>query len=82
MRFMMQMDELNAGTVAANLLTITEGYTDPDSLCGRLYAARIDIANGPLRMRLGYTKVSDDADLIAPWRGFPTGGFYPCHGPG
>jgi hypothetical protein len=23
----------------------------------------------------GYSKVSDNADIIAPWRGFPTGGY-------
>jgi hypothetical protein len=25
--------------------------------------------------RLGYSKVADEADILAPWRGFPTGGF-------
>ena len=25
--------------------------------------------------RLGYSKVADKADIVAPWRGFPTGGF-------
>ena len=26
-------------------------------------------------MRLGYSKIDDEADIVAPWRGFPTGGF-------
>jgi len=25
--------------------------------------------------RLGYSKIEDKADIVAPWRGFPTGGF-------
>jgi hypothetical protein len=26
-------------------------------------------------MRLGYSHIGDEADLVAPWRGFPTAGF-------
>jgi predicted porin len=25
--------------------------------------------------RLGYSQIEDKADIVAPWRGFPTGGF-------
>ena len=74
-RYMMQMDELDTDAAVANLGGKTDGYDDPDDLDGNLYAARLDIKKGAFGMRLGYSKVSDDADLIAPWRGFPTGGF-------
>ena len=74
-RFMVQMDELDADTAVANLKGKVDGYDDPNDLDGKLYAARIDVKNGPFGMRLGYSNVSDDADLITPWRGFPTAGF-------
>jgi len=52
------------------------GYTDPDSLDSWLVAARLDIEpDAPWKIRLGYSHVGDGADIVAPWRGFPTGGF-------
>ena len=27
------------------------------------------------KIRIGYTKVADKGDIVAPWRGFPTSGF-------
>ena len=74
-RYMMQMDELHADTGVANVSVMTDGYGDPNDLDGKLYAARVDVAREPWMIRLGYSKISDDADIIAPWRGFPTGGF-------
>ena len=74
-RLMIQMDELDADTAVANLKANAGDYDDPDDLDGRLFAARLDIKKGPFAMRLGYSKIYDDADLITPWRGFPTGGF-------
>jgi len=80
-RYMKQMDRLdaavgtNAGQGVANLAKKGDGYTDRYSLDGSLLALRVDAKNGPLLARLGYSKISDDADIIAPWRGFPTGGF-------
>lgn len=50
-------------------------YTNPDSVDGSIIMARLVAANGPLELSAGYSKVSDDADIIAPWRGFPTGGY-------
>jgi len=53
------------------------GYHDPYSVDSSLIAARIDLKakNKIWWLRFGYSKVADDADIIAPWRGFPTGGF-------
>ncbi len=75
MRFMLQRDHLDTTLPVANLAGKTNGYHDPDNLDGKLYAARFDIKKGPVSFRVGYSKVYDDADIIAPWRGFPTGGF-------
>ena len=74
-RYMMQKDRLNALTPVANLKGDTTGYTNPNSLDGNLIAGRLDFKNGPMMIRLGYSEVDDKADIIAPWRGFPTGGF-------
>lgn len=48
-----------------------------NSLDSSLLAARLDIEmpNKKGFFRLGYSKVDDKADIVAPWRGFPTGGF-------
>jgi hypothetical protein len=52
------------------------GYDDPHSLDGWLVAARIDLRSpGAWKLRLGYSHIGDEADIVAPWRGFPTGGF-------
>jgi len=51
------------------------GFRNPDSLKGSLLAARIVFSKGPASGLLGYSKVSDDADLVTPWRGFATGGY-------
>jgi hypothetical protein len=50
------------------------GYRDPDSVDAKLYAARIVFNKGAGSLLAGYSKISDDADFISPWRGFPTAG--------
>ena len=74
-RYMMQFDELNANYQVANLKRIETGYRDPNSLDSDLLCARIDVKQGAFLGRLGYSKVADKADIVAPWRGFPTGGY-------
>lgn len=79
-RYMQQMDELgvtgaNAGQGVASRAKNSAGYTNPDSLDSSLLCARVDVNNGPLLVRLGWSKVDDEADIVAPWRGFPTGGY-------
>jgi hypothetical protein len=53
----------------------TTGYTNPESLDSWLFGARVDVVQDAFKLRFGYTKIADKADIIAPWRGFPTGGF-------
>ncbi len=74
-RYMMQFDDLNANYGVANLKTNETNYKDPNSLDSNLLCARIDFKQGGFLGRLGYSKVADKADIVAPWRGFPTGGF-------
>jgi hypothetical protein len=74
-RYMQQFDD-GAGEIGgANLKTLTDGYSDPDSLDTSLFAARIDVVEDAFKLRFGYTKVADEGDIVAPWRGFPTAGF-------
>jgi len=53
------------------------GYEDPDRLDTWLYAARLVLENpsGSWKWLLGYSRVADQADVVAPWRGHPTNGY-------
>jgi hypothetical protein len=81
-RYLRQMDD-GAGKIGGAALagTVTtanaasKGYTDGGSVDGSIIMARLVAASGPLELSAGYSKISDDADIIAPWRGFPTGGY-------
>jgi hypothetical protein len=82
-RYFIQMDD-GGGEVAGdtNFLgkpATSNGYnTDvKNSLDSSLFNARLDVLMPDKKgfFRLGYSKVADEADIIAPWRGFPTGGF-------
>jgi len=64
-----------ATTVNGGTATGRAAYSDPSSVDASMWAARLVAAKGPLELQAGYSKISDDADLIAPWRGFPTGGY-------
>ncbi len=84
-RYLRQMDDGAGAIGGANLAGTFKGntvytgssfgYTDPNSADGSIIMARLVAASGPLELSAGYSKVSDDADIIAPWRGFPTGGY-------
>ncbi|MGC9351034.1 MAG: OprD family outer membrane porin [Sulfurovum sp.] len=75
LRYMQQFDN-GAGEIGgANLKTNTFGYDDPESLDSSLFGAKVDLAHNVWKLRLGYTKIADEGDLVAPWRGFPTGDF-------
>lgn len=81
-RLMVQMDEGGGAIGGASLSGNVDraspgGYTSPESLEGRLFAIR-GVWEHPerlFRFHLGYTSVADKADLVAPWRAFPTGGY-------
>ncbi len=82
-RYFIQMDD-GGGNIAGdtNILgkpATSNGYTSgvANSLDSSLFNARLDILMPDKKgfFRLGYSKVADKADIVAPWRGFPTGGF-------
>ena len=74
-RMLYQFDK-GAGEIGgANYLNIATGYANPNSLESSLLAARIDVVNEAFKFRFAYSEVADKGDIIAPWRGFPTGGF-------
>jgi hypothetical protein len=87
LRYLRQMDDgagkiggasLN-GKAATNAnggnLTARNSYTNPSRVDGNIWMGRLVLANGPLSLMAGYSDVADKADIIAPWRGFPTGGY-------
>jgi len=87
-RYMQQMDDGGGKVGGASLkgtlvdwtsgsavFNDTLGYSTPDSLDGSLWMARLVAETGPLKMMVAYSAVADEADIVAPWRGFPTGGY-------
>lgn len=55
--------------------TTNLGYKDNNSLDARAYMARLVYNSGGLQLLAGYSQIADKADIVAPWRGFPTGGY-------
>jgi hypothetical protein len=82
LRYMRQFDD-GAGVIGGAALNASlagatgasRGYRDAASVDGGLWGLRAVLAKGAGSLLAGYTKVADRADLIAPWRGFPTGGY-------
>lgn len=78
-RYMIQQDKLN-GKLGANVDVasadgVGTGYTNKTSLNSSLYALRAILEYGAAKFQYGYSAVADKADILAPWRGFPTGGY-------
>jgi hypothetical protein len=82
LRYMKQFDDA-AGEVGGAALSgslvdgtgLARGYNNPDCVDGKLFAARLVLKKGAGKLLGGFSRISDDADFIAPWRGFPTGGY-------
>jgi len=82
MRYIKQFDN-GAGEIGgaaysgklAGLSGAAGGYDDADSLESQMIAARLVGAWDNYKVNLGYSQVMDEADLITPWRGFPTAGY-------
>lgn len=74
-RYMQQFDHGAGAIGGANLKNNTIAYNTPESLDAALVAGRIDFLKGASTLRLGYSKVKDQGDIVAPWRGFPTAGY-------
>ena len=83
-RYMKQFDngggEVGGATLTGKLAmdqspTSNLGYKDRYTLDSSIWMARLVLKKGPLKAKIGYSAVADDADIVAPWRGFPTGGY-------
>lgn len=55
--------------------TTNLGYKDRFDLDSSVTMARLVLTDGILKVQVGYSAVADEADIVAPWRGFPTGGY-------
>jgi len=81
-RYIHQMDQ-GAGAIGGAALTgalagqdgKTGAYKDAGSVDGGAWMARLKLAKGAYKLIAGYSKILNQADIIAPWRGFPTGGY-------
>jgi hypothetical protein len=80
-RHFMQFDD-GGGVIAGDTNALggsLRGYDSSvnGSLDSSLFNARLDVLMPDKKgfFRLGYSKVADEADIVAAWRGFPTGGF-------
>jgi len=51
------------------------GYKDANSLNAAMLGTRVVARIKDYRINLAYTGVFDQADLVTPWRGFPTAGY-------
>lgn len=86
-RYMQQFDggagEIGGAAISGKMVmadgTIPDGeykgYEDADSVDGSVWAVRGVLKKGAGSLLFAYSDVADEADLIAPWRGFPTGGY-------
>lgn len=75
LRYIRQFDN-GAGEVGgASLTGNTTGYNDPNSLDAQMIAARLVAKVDDYKFNLGYSYILDEADLVTPWRAFPTAGY-------
>lgn len=65
------------GNLASNKAQVAGnyGYKDRFNMDGSILMARLVAENGPFNAALGWSKVSDDADIVSQWRNFPTWGY-------
>jgi hypothetical protein len=82
LRYIRQFDD-GAGAVGGAALSgvfasggsNNTSYTHPNSVDGQLYTGKLQLTNGTAMGLFGYSHVSNEADIINPWRSFPTRGF-------
>jgi len=78
LRYIQQFDN-GAGAVAGASLSVlvtgSSAYKNPDSLNSKMIAARIVTKIDDYKINLAFTDILNEADLVTPWRGFPTAGY-------
>jgi len=75
-RYIQQFDN-GAGAVGGASLKgdFNTAYDNPNSLNAQMIAARVVTKIKDYKINLAYTNILDKADLVTPWRGFPTAGY-------
>ena len=63
------------GNAVSTVGTTSPYYKDPNSLEAQMIAARVITKIDDWTLNLAYTNILDEADLVTPWRGFPTSGY-------
>ena len=76
-RYIQQFDSGSGKFATASLYPALglDGYKDPNSLDAKMIGVRLVGKMKDYKLSLAYTQVLDEADLVAPWRGFPTAGY-------
>ena len=78
-RYIRQFDDgagdVGGASLSGKVLGSTDGYKTPNSLNSQMVAARIVTKIDDYKINLAYTNILDEADLVTPWRGFPTAGY-------
>lgn len=74
-RYIHQFDNGSGNIGGASLTGDTTGYKNANSLDAQMIAARLVTKIKDYKINLGYTNILDQADLVTPWRGFPTVGY-------
>ena len=59
----------------ANEEGASHGYKDAASLDSQMIGARLVTKMDNYAVNLGFTQIFDEADLVTPWRAFPTSGY-------
>ncbi len=74
-RYTRQFDD-GAGVAGGAAIDATpNGYTRPDSVDSQMGCVKAILKYKDSSLKIAYSQVADEADLIAPWRGYPTGGY-------
>lgn len=74
-RYIKQFDDGAGGVGGAAIDATPSGYKDPSSLDSQMAMARLVAQYKNYKVRVAYSQVMDEADLVSPWRGFLTSGY-------
>jgi len=75
-RYLQQFDDGAGAVGGASIYKIgLSGYKNPSSLDSQMIAARVATEIEKYKITVAYTNILDKADLVTPWRGFPTSGY-------
>jgi len=74
-RYIRQFDQGAGAIGGASYQNDSTGYRNSNSLDSQMIAGKVVAHIDDYTFNLAYSKIFDEADLITPWRGFPTSGY-------